>query len=412
MDTETPAEVMALPQGDVGLLRTDVARRLLSSRELARMAYVAADGTPRVFPMLFHWTGTEIVLSTFRPARKIAALRARPDVAITIDAASTPPEVLLVRGRVEITDVVGIVPEYALAQHRYAGQEQGAVNVAEVDHRGVRMARIAVRPTWVGVLDFCLAVRPWPNSSSGAGRDGSARRQAHEYRGARPMTTYVLIHEAASDTRYWHHLAAELRTRGHDVVAPDLPCDDDAAGLPEYADTVIDAIGDRGDVVLVAQSFGGFTAALVYDQIPVRLLVLLTAMIPRPGETPGDWWTNTGWQPARSELEERIGVAMEDDTAVFLHDVSPGLAAEAREHARDQSATPFARSWALAAWPATPTRFLLCRDDRFFPAEFMRRVVTERLDIVADEIDGGHSIALSHPVELADRLEAYCATTS
>lgn len=154
MDTETPTEAMALPQGDVGLLRTDVARRLLSSRELARVAYVAADGTPRVFPMLFHWTGTEIVLSTFHPARKIAALRARPDVAITIDAASTPPEVLLVRGRAEITEVVGIVPEYALAQHRYAGQEQGAANVTEVDHPGVRMARIAVRPTWVGVLDF------------------------------------------------------------------------------------------------------------------------------------------------------------------------------------------------------------------------------------------------------------------
>lgn len=225
------------------------------------------------------------------------------------------------------------------------------------------------------------------------------------------MTTYVLIHGAASDSWYWHLLAAELRTRGHDVVAPDLPCDDDTAGLPEYADTVIDAIGDRGDVVLVAQSFGGFTAPLVCDRVPVRLLVLLTAMIPRLGETPGDWWTNTGWQQARREQDERTGLAVDDDTAVFLHDVSPELAAEARRHARGQSATPFAQSWTLSSWPATPTRFLLCRDDRFFPAEFMRRVVAERLDIVADEIDSGHSIALSHPVELADRLESYCPTT-
>lgn len=137
------------------------------------------------------------------------------------------------------------------------------------------------------------------------------------------MTTYALIHGAASDSWYWHLLAAELRTRGHDVVAPDLPCDDDAAGLPEYADTVIDAIGDRGDVVLVAQSFGGFTAPLVCDRIPVRLLVLLTAMIPRLGETPGDWWSNTGWQQARREQQERTGVAMDDDAAVFLHDVPP-----------------------------------------------------------------------------------------
>jgi hypothetical protein len=144
----------ALPQGDIGLLDGEVARHLLASTELARLAYVAADGTPRVLPMLFHWTGSEVILSTFAGARKIAALRAKPDVAITIDAASTPPQVLLLRGRAIVTDVDGIVPEYALAQHRYAGPEQGAANIAAVDHPGTRMARIAVRPTWVGVLDF------------------------------------------------------------------------------------------------------------------------------------------------------------------------------------------------------------------------------------------------------------------
>ncbi|GII79626.1 pyridoxamine 5'-phosphate oxidase [Sphaerisporangium rufum] len=147
-------DVATLPQGDVRLLDSPVARRLLASTELARLAYVAADGTPRVFPMLFHWTGTEVVMSTFAGAAKINALRARPAVAITIDAATTPPEVLLIRGSASVTDVAGIVPEYVLAQHRYAGPEQGAANVAAVDHPGTRMARIAVRPAWVGVLDF------------------------------------------------------------------------------------------------------------------------------------------------------------------------------------------------------------------------------------------------------------------
>ncbi|MEV4517567.1 pyridoxamine 5'-phosphate oxidase family protein [Dactylosporangium sp. NPDC049525] len=152
--TATRAEDVAkVPQGDVRLLDSPVAQRLLSSTELARIAYVASDGTPRVFPMLFHWTGTELVLSTFGGA-KVANLRARPAVAITIDAASTPPEVLLIRGRAEITEVDGIVPEYIMAQHRYGGAEQGAANIAAVDHPGTRMFRIAVRPTWVGVLDF------------------------------------------------------------------------------------------------------------------------------------------------------------------------------------------------------------------------------------------------------------------
>jgi pimeloyl-ACP methyl ester carboxylesterase len=221
------------------------------------------------------------------------------------------------------------------------------------------------------------------------------------------MTTYVLIHGAASDSWYWHLLTAELRTRGHDVVAPDLPCDDNSAGLAEYADVLIDAIGDRTDLVVVAQSFGGFTAALVCERTPVDLLVLVTAMIPTPGEPPGDWWANTGWEQARHEQDKRDGTAPGDDTAVFLHDVPPQLAAEAQKRHRDQSGTPFVKAWPLAAWPPVRTKFLLCRDDRFFPAEFMRRVVKQRLGIVPDEIDGGHSIALSRPRELADRIEAY-----
>lgn len=143
-----------LPQGRPDLIRSDTARRLLASRELARLAYTAADGTPRVFPMLFHWTGDEIVFGTFAGARKIAALRARPDVAVTIDTAAMPPEVLLMRGRAEVTDIDGIVPEYALAHVRCGGEEAGRAAVADADRPGVRMARIAVRPTWVGVLDF------------------------------------------------------------------------------------------------------------------------------------------------------------------------------------------------------------------------------------------------------------------
>jgi alpha-beta hydrolase superfamily lysophospholipase len=85
---------------------------------------------------------------------------------------------------------------------------------------------------------------------------------------------------------------AELRRRGHDAVAPDLPCDD-AAGLPEYADAVVEAIGDRTDLVVVAQSLGGFTAPLVCDRVPVKLLILVAPMIPVPGEAPAEYWANT-----------------------------------------------------------------------------------------------------------------------
>jgi pimeloyl-ACP methyl ester carboxylesterase len=235
---------------------------------------------------------------------------------------------------------------------------------------------------------------------------------ADEFAGRPPsnsqMATYVLIHGAGSDAGYWRLVAPELRSRGHDVVAPDLPCDDDAAGFPEYADVVVDAIGHRTDLVVVAQSLGGFTAPLVCDRLAVDRLVLVAAMVPRPGESAGEWWANTGWAQARGD-DGRGAVDGEFDVvAEFFHDVAPDVVAESLARpAPAQSGTPFETPWPLDAWPDVPTRFLLCRHDRLFPAAFMRRVVGERLGITPDEMDGGHLPALSRPKELAERLEAY-----
>ena len=72
---------------------------------------------------------------------------------------------------------------------------------------------------------------------------------------------------------------------------------------------------------------------------------------------------------------------------------------------RDQSSTPGHSPWPLEGWPDVPTRFVLCTEDRFFPAGFMRRVVSDRLGIVPDEISAGHCVALSRPDELADLLD-------
>jgi pimeloyl-ACP methyl ester carboxylesterase len=223
------------------------------------------------------------------------------------------------------------------------------------------------------------------------------------------MSTYVLIHGAADSGWFWHLLEAELRARGHEVVAPDLPCDDDSAGLMDYADTVVDAVGDRTGLIVVAQSFGGFTAPLVCDRVPVDLLVLLAGMVPAPGERPEDWPADTGLAEARREQVQRDDQAPDDEIALFMHDVPPDLAAEALRRGRRQSDTPGRAPWPLPSWPDVPTRFLLCRDDRVFPAEFMRRVARDRLGLTADEIDGSHCVALSRPAELAARLESFRA---
>jgi pimeloyl-ACP methyl ester carboxylesterase len=224
------------------------------------------------------------------------------------------------------------------------------------------------------------------------------------------MATFVLIHGAGSDAWYWHLVAPRLQALGHDVVAPDLPCDDDAAGLDEYTDVVVGAVDGRSNLVVVGQSLGGFTAPLVCDRLAVRQLILVAAMVPAPGESGGDWWTNTGQEQARREQDVREGRdpdAEFDPFITFLHDVPTDIISASAAHVREQSGTPFIKPWPLAAWPDVPTNFLLCRQDRFFPADFMRRVVKERLGITPDEMDSGHLPALAHPEELADRLEAY-----
>ena len=195
-------------------------------------------------------------------------------------------------------------------------------------------------------------------------------------------------------------MRAELRA-GHDTVAPDLPIEDDAAGLSEYADVVVEAIGARRDVVVVAQSFGGYVAPLAAERIGARAIVLVAGMIPTPGESAEEMFANTGWQPER----------LEDSSAraVFYHDVPPDLADEALTHERRQSDTPGSRPWPLPAWPGIATHFVLCRNDRFFPARWLRPLVRDRLAIEPDEIESGHCPALSRPHELAALLERYVA---
>ena len=220
---------------------------------------------------------------------------------------------------------------------------------------------------------------------------------------------FALIHGGGDVGWYWHLLEQQLRLRGHESVAPDLPCDDDTAGLGEYADTVIDAIGDRRDLVVVGQSYGGFTAPLVADRLPVDVLVLVAGMVPAPGEKPADWWEHTGYRQAVEEQSQIDGglTGSHDPYVAFYHDIPRALADTAMGNERSESERAYNTPWPLDAWPAVPTKFVLCTEDRFFPAEFMRRVVAERLGIVPDEIAAGHCVALSRPRELASLLAGY-----
>ncbi len=210
------------------------------------------------------------------------------------------------------------------------------------------------------------------------------------------VATFVCMHGAAGRGSNWRLVAAELERNGHEVVAVDLPCEE-PVGLSAYTAAVVDAIGGRrSELVLVAQSLSGFVAPLVCTQVPVEQMILLAAMVPRPGESGAEWWNNTGHEEAVAAQ----GLPDHSEETLFLHDVPADLL-ESLEPPRDQTSTLFEEPWPLEGWPDVPTRFLLCREDRFFPADWLRAIVEERLGIEPIEIPGGHCAYLSEPEALA-----------
>jgi pimeloyl-ACP methyl ester carboxylesterase len=99
---------------------------------------------------------------------------------------------------------------------------------------------------------------------------------------------------------------------------------DPRAGLWDYADAVVRAAGEHRPLVVVAHSWGGFVGPLVCARTGAAALVLVTAMIPSPDETPADWWERSGRPPS----------GIEDEHELYLHDVPRDLADRVLAHDR------------------------------------------------------------------------------
>jgi pimeloyl-ACP methyl ester carboxylesterase len=218
------------------------------------------------------------------------------------------------------------------------------------------------------------------------------------------MSTFVFIPGAGGDPWYWHRVVSLLQASGHSATAVELPGPDESAGLDEYAHLVVEAIGHREDVVLVAQSLGGFTAPVAAQEVSLHGLVLVNAMIPSPGETPGAWWVNTGSTEARLAAAELAGYTTELDPAVyFLHDV-PAEVLATGGGARLEAEVVFGSVCRFDSWPEVPMRVVAGADDRLFPVDFQRKLARDRLGLDVDVLPGGHLLALVHPAALASLL--------
>jgi pimeloyl-ACP methyl ester carboxylesterase len=222
-------------------------------------------------------------------------------------------------------------------------------------------------------------------------------------------STFILVPGAGGDAFYWYRVLPLLRDAGHEAVAVDLPAGQDGAGLAEYADAIAGAMGDRGDVVLVAQSMGAFSAPLACTRGDVSRIVLVAPMIPAPGESAGEFWEASGQIAAMRELavaEGRDPDAPFDLHEMFLHDVPDEVGERllARGEGGDEAAS-WDDPWPLDGWPDVPTTVIAGVRDRLFPLDFMRRLARDRLGLDdVSGIDSGHLPALSRPADLVRLL--------
>ncbi len=220
------------------------------------------------------------------------------------------------------------------------------------------------------------------------------------------MADFILVPGAGGiATPYWHRVSTKLERAGHSAFPIDLPGSSPDVGLPEYSAMVAGAIQGTADPVVVAQSLGAFAAVMACSQVQARRLVLVNAMVPAPGETPGDWWGATGAVTARVSTARSRGYTDEFELATyFLHDLNTDDAAGVLSDPGHEADIVFGQPCDFASWPEVETAAIVGSDDRLFPLEFQRQLLVDRAGVTPVVIPGGHLLALANSDGLTEAL--------
>lgn len=214
---------------------------------------------------------------------------------------------------------------------------------------------------------------------------------------------FIFIHGPKSDSWYWHRVVQRVIKAGFQAVAVDLPVEDPSKGLADYTAVVARIANEHPGLTLVVQGMAAFIAPMIAATAEVKLMILVSPMVPTYGESASQWLDNTGQREAARRL--RIEQGRDPDapfsiSETYLHDMPECVARQFTRHIRKQALRPFDEPWSLPHWPHTPTKCIVGRHDRLFPLEFQRRIIAERLGLVPEVIEGGHLVALSVPDEL------------
>jgi pimeloyl-ACP methyl ester carboxylesterase len=231
------------------------------------------------------------------------------------------------------------------------------------------------------------------------------------------MATFGLVHGAYHGAWCWDRLTPKLEARGHRTLSVDLPNEDPDAGASEYAQVAIDAFDSAGDdLIVVGHSLGGLTIPVIAQMRPVRHLVFLCAMLPRPGSSHDDAGREEPDMglpgPENAVFEGPAGESRwhpEAAASYFYADSSPEDAAWAVAQLRGQRWKITQEVTPLSAWPDTPATYVLGARDNVINPAWSRRMAPALLGSSPVEIDAGHSPFVSAPDALASALDEIAA---
>jgi hypothetical protein len=236
------------------------------------------------------------------------------------------------------------------------------------------------------------------------------------------MTLFALLHGGLHRGSSWDLVGAELRERGHRVVQPDIPVDEETAGAREWAQCAIDAIDtltrDETDVVVVGHSIAGLCLPVLAANRPVRRMVFLAALIPAPGRSFADHLAEhpdainfSSFVTTTSGEGGPFGLTWESVREGFYHDCPEQLARKAFEALRGQAFTVFIEKCPIDRWPNTPSSYIVMADDRTLRPEWARRAAAGLPLVAIHTLRGGHSPFFAQPKVLSELLIACCDDT-
>jgi pimeloyl-ACP methyl ester carboxylesterase len=243
---------------------------------------------------------------------------------------------------------------------------------------------------------------------------------------------FVLVHGGFHGAWCWSRTIPELRRRGHEAIAIDVPGHGDRAGEVPTMESRLDAVVsvlEPGDV-LVGHSGGGFEVTRAADAAPERVahVVYLAAALPLEGRVMADALVHRDdgadapdydvagmLAHLRFDDDSTMSIAsLEGARELFYHDCDDATARWAFERLTperfgDETTTPISvpRFWAADL----PRSFIRCLQDRSQPL-WLADVTARRLGVEPLTIDTSHSPFLSRPAELAELLIQATATAA